>query len=104
MSGSASLPAAASHELRTPLAIVRSQAELVDEPCTERAQTALPLMVTRRNGWRQPKPTLPISFEVDYMTRLIHDLLLLARDESDHRSIASTAVNLSDLVAQPFAR
>jgi signal transduction histidine kinase len=36
--------------------------------------------------------------EVDYMTRLVRDLLLMARDESDHRSIGWRPVDLATLI------
>ena len=93
--------AAASHELRTPLAIVRSQAELVDEALHRASAdgTSLDGDAAKRLAATETD-VADILTEVDYMTRLIHDLLLLARDESDHRSIASTAVNLSNLVDQ----
>jgi two-component system sensor histidine kinase CiaH len=93
--------AAASHELRTPLAIVRSQAELV-ERALHRASSdhtspdgdpAKRLEVTETD-------VADILTEVDYMTRLIRDLLVLARDEGDHRSIANDTINLSNLIAQ----
>ena len=93
--------AAASHELRTPLAIVRSQAELV-----ERALHRASADHTSPDGdpaKRQQVTETDVSdilSEVDYMTRLIRDLLVLARDEGDHRSIANDAVNLSKLVDQ----
>lgn len=90
--------AAASHELRTPLAFVRSQLELV----SRRLQRAQP--------GDKPSASLPHGLaaearddladtlnEVDYMTRLVRDLLLMARDESDHRSIGWSPVDLAAL-------
>ena len=103
--------AAASHELRTPLAFVRSQLELV----TRRMQRAgaggqtsgapaggAPaadgaLLATSEEDLRD---TLN---EVDYMTRLVRDLLLMARDQSDHRSIAWEPVDIAELAREAAA-
>jgi signal transduction histidine kinase len=41
-----------------------------------------------------------IVAEVDYMARLVRDLLVLARDEGDQRSIAGKQVELRGLVAE----
>jgi signal transduction histidine kinase len=83
--------AAASHELRTPLAIVRSQAELV-EPSLHRVTTgasSLGQEIDHRLQLTQGDVG-DILTEVDYMARLVRDLLVLARNEGDHRNIAST--------------
>lgn len=88
--------AAASHELRTPLAIVRSQAELIarrlrratnDERSGELAQDADEVVA-----------------EVEYMTRLVTDLLLLARDAPDARGLASDPVDLVALARDVTGR
>lgn len=91
--------AAASHELRTPLAFIRSQAELIAEapaaqiPVTEVADDAREIVA-----------------EVDYLTRMTRDLLLLARDERDARALAFRSVDLRGIVrdavttALPLAR
>jgi signal transduction histidine kinase len=103
--------AAASHELRTPLAFVRSQLELV----TRRLQragsgdsgiNATPgaVLATSEEDLRE---TLN---EVDYMTRLVRDLLLIAREKADHRSIVWEPVDVAELARevagtiQPAAR
>jgi signal transduction histidine kinase len=90
--------AAASHELRTPLAFVRSQLELV----SRHVKRALP----GASGSHTEPGALATSVsediddtlhEVDYMTRLVRDLLLMARDEGDHRSINWRPVDLRRL-------
>jgi signal transduction histidine kinase len=93
--------AAASHELRTPLAFVRSQLELV----TRRLQRAAASHSAESNSSLQPATVLATSEEdlrdtlneVDYMTRLVRDLLLIARDQSDQRSIAREPVDIAEL-------
>jgi signal transduction histidine kinase len=93
--------AAASHELRTPLAFVRSQLELV----TRRLQRAGSgdsgtfaspgaILATSEEDLRE---TLN---EVDYMTRLVRDLLLIARDQADHRSIVWEPVDVAELARE----
>ncbi len=79
---------AASHELRTPLAFVRSQLELVERQLA-RATTGKPLdaegaVVDLRDA---------IS-EVDYMTRLVRDLLTLARDTGDGKGLSWDEIDL----------
>ncbi len=90
--------AAASHELRTPLAFVRSQLELV----SRHVKRALP----GASGSYAEPGALAASVsedlddtlhEVDYMTRLVRDLLLMARDADDHRSITWRPVDLRRL-------
>jgi signal transduction histidine kinase len=91
--------AAASHELRTPLAIVRSQAELVERTLhwaatqSPRAEIGTRLQTTQSD-------VIDIVAEVDYMARLVRDLLVLARDEGDQRSVASDQVELRGLVSE----
>jgi signal transduction histidine kinase len=93
--------AGASHELRTPLALIRSLAELVaDHRCAPAAEG-------------QPSPTAAASLEsqesvtsdaeeiiheVDYMTRLVTDLLLLARDERDRRAMNWVIVDVRRVI------
>lgn len=96
--------AGASHELRTPLALIRSLAELVsDHRC---APAIEPAMTTADSPARSATSAPPeseervaddareIIHEVDYMTRLVTDLLLLARDERDRRALNWTTVDL----------
>jgi signal transduction histidine kinase len=45
-----------------------------------------------------------ILTEVDYMARLVRDLVVLARDEDDHRSIASDMVDLSALLSDTVGK
>lgn len=89
---------AASHELRTPLAFVRSQLELVSRrlhraQAGESGSFATPESLMASMG-EDLDETL---HEVDYMTRLVRDLLLMARDEADHRSIIWNPVDLNNL-------
>lgn len=85
--------AAASHELRTPLAFIRSQAELIADapaaqvPATEVADDAREIVT-----------------EVDYLTRMTRDLLLLARDEHDARALALRSVNLREIAREAVAK
>ena len=92
--------AAASHELRTPLAIVRSQAELVAR-ALHRAAAADTADVERSKRLELTEEDVgDILTEVDYMARLVHDLLVLARDEGDHRTASNDLINLSGLVSE----
>ncbi|MGH2517195.1 MAG: sensor histidine kinase, partial [Ktedonobacterales bacterium] len=85
--------AAASHELRTPLAIMRSQAELVERTLKRYSGAG--------QGDAQAQDDLrEIVAEVDYMSRLVRDLLLLARDESDLRGLAWETVDVRALVRE----
>ncbi len=83
--------AAASHELRTPLAIARSQTELV-------------LRRLRRGGTVDAQAAATdledVVAEVDYMTRLVRELLLLARDEHDQQGLVWAEVDLGALVSE----
>ena len=95
--------AAASHELRTPLAFVRSQLELVTRRLQrvsggEKAGSpATSLATSLATSEEDLRDTLN---EVDYMTRLVRDLLLMARDQSDHRSIAWEPVDIAELARE----
>lgn len=90
--------AAASHELRTPLAIIRSQAELVMRELGPRSGRA-------GNSDSAPEVDLAeassdvaeIMTEVDYMTRLVRDLLLLARAEGDQRGLMWETVDIASI-------
>jgi len=94
---------AASHELRTPLAFIRSQAELLaahrcPPPAVPEAATSDDAL----EKWKEASEEMgsdaqEIISEVDYMTRLIHRLLLLARDEADYRALAWERLNLAAL-------
>ena len=76
----------ASHELRTPLTVIRASAEYL-----------------RRHADR-PVATVgealdDISAEVDHLTRLVDDLLLLARSDSGAVSLERRPVDLGDVAA-----
>lgn len=90
--------AAASHELRTPLAFVRSQLELVSRRM-QRAQAGASGTYTSPGSLAEAvREDLDDTVnEVDYMTRLVRDLLLMARDVGDRRSIAWQPVELRAL-------
>ncbi|MGO8950399.1 MAG: sensor histidine kinase [Ktedonobacterales bacterium] len=92
--------AAASHELRTPLAIVRSQAELVERALRRAIAGDTGNLERARRLEMSETDVADILTEVDYMSRLVRDLLVLARDDGDHRTIASELINLSALVSE----
>lgn len=86
--------AGASHEMRTPLAVIRAHAELLEAELSEPEQRQL------AGG---------IVEEVDRLTRLVDDLLTLARDEGPEPVIETRLCDLAGLVgeavraAQPLA-
>lgn len=89
--------AGASHELRTPLAVIRSLAELLaDHRCPPAAEA--PPSPTASASVEGPESITSdaeeIIHEVDYMTRLVTDLLLLARDEQDRRALNWVVVDM----------
>ncbi|HEU5439737.1 MAG TPA: HAMP domain-containing sensor histidine kinase [Ktedonobacterales bacterium] len=86
--------AAASHELRTPLAYARSQAELV---LTQLA-TDLPAADAPADREILAADVHEIIGEMDYMSRLVRDLLLLARDEGDQSALAWQSLDFASLV------
>jgi signal transduction histidine kinase len=83
---------AASHELRTPLAIVRSQAELVSRHL--RRLSGPQEVMSEAAGRELADDVDEITDEVDYMTRLVRDLLALARSESERGGGPTQAVDL----------
>lgn len=82
--------AAASHELRTPLAFVRSQGDLV-LGYLARSSSAENRALT--------DDVRELVDEVDYMARLVRDLLLLARDAHDLRGARALVWQRVDLGA-----
>ena len=76
----------ASHELRTPLTVVRASVEYL-----------------RRHGDQKVTEVgdalVDIDAEVDHLTRLVEDLLVLARSDSGAVSIEKTPVDLGDITA-----
>ena len=84
--------ASASHELRTPLAIVRSQAELVSRhlrrPSDSRDGAAEDIRRELADDVDE------ITDEVDYMSRLVHNLLALAKPESVRQDESLQAIDL----------
>lgn len=82
--------AGASHELRTPLAVIRSLAELLADhrcPPTIEAPPSPNASGVTEGAESIASDAEEIIHEVDYMTRLVTDLLLLARDEHDRRAL-----------------
>ena len=92
---------AASHELRTPLAIVRSQGELVARHLRRppEADDGIPPEARKELA----NDVDEITNEVDYMTRLVRDLLVLARPDEARKDVAPQPVNLSTLVEAAIA-
>jgi signal transduction histidine kinase len=76
----------ASHELRTPLTVVRGHLELMDDDPAEREQTRVLVLD-----------------ELDRMTRLVDDLMLLARSEQPG-FVRLAPVDLADLVVEVAAK
>lgn len=74
----------ASHELRTPVALIRSNAEL--------------LLMERDNNSRVERGLADILGESTYMTRLIGDLLTLARDGDTGASIPMELLELNESI------
>lgn len=90
--------AAASHELRTPLAFIRSQAELI---ATADQDGDRPDMPDVKEG--VTADAREILTEVDYLTRMTRDLLLLARDEHDARVLSMKPVDFAALACEAAA-
>jgi heavy metal sensor kinase len=74
----------ASHELRTPLSVIRTSAELA----LRRARTP----ESYRESLRE------ISNEAERMTRLVEDLLFLARNDAQSAEMPRSPLDLGDLV------
>jgi len=97
--------AAASHELRTPLAIVRSQAELVERSLQRVTQSIKRGSAVQAETLEQTRSDVrEIVDEVDYMTRLVRDLLTIARDESDSRGLSWSSVDVRALARDLVGR
>lgn len=74
-----------SHELRTPLTTIRGNVDLM-----------------RRMGKGDPESMDSIEEEVDRMTRLVGDLLLLARADAGGLPLAKTKVELDSLIFEVY--
>jgi len=74
-----------SHELRTPLTAIRGNVDLI-----------------RRMGTPDPESLEAITSEVDRMTRMVQDLLLLAQAESGRLPMAHDLVELDTLLLQVY--
>ncbi|MBV8551054.1 MAG: heavy metal sensor histidine kinase [Acidobacteriaceae bacterium] len=80
----------ASHELRTPLAVIRSTAEIANR----RPRAA--------EAYRQA--LYQIASESERMTRLVEDLLFLARADADTLELPMSAVDLGPIVEDVCSR
>lgn len=80
----------ASHELRTPLTVIRSSVDYL------RRHRDRPV-------WEVDDALADIDVEVDHMTALVEDLLLLARSDSGAVSLERRALDLGDVVADAAA-
>jgi two-component system, OmpR family, sensor histidine kinase CiaH len=80
----------ASHELRTPLTVIRTNLEIARGRSTTDASTDSALA--------------DAEAEVGRMTRLVDDLLLLARTDSDALELDRRAIDLSDAVTDALAQ
>ncbi len=74
-----------SHELRTPLTSIRGNVDLI-----------------RRMGEPDPESLEAIRSEVDRMTRMVNDLLLLAQAESGRLPLAQNEIELDTLLLEVF--
>jgi two-component system, OmpR family, sensor kinase len=74
-----------SHELRTPLTAIRGNIDLI-----------------QRLGKADPESLEAITSEVDRMTRLVRDVLLLAQAESGKLPLAKDVVELDTLLLEVF--
>ncbi len=92
--------AAASHELRTPLAVVRSQAELV----ARRLARAPAVPIARQDADDLRADVVEIVAEVDYMSRLVRDLLVLARSGGAGAPLHRQMVDMGALAEDAVAR
>jgi signal transduction histidine kinase len=88
--GEQTFVARASHELRTPLTLLRTELELA----LRRPRTAAQLHAAVESA----------AEEVDRLTRLANNLLLLAGEDRDDMQALREPVNLHDLLAEEAAR
>ncbi|WP_333887515.1 sensor histidine kinase [Clostridium sp.] len=82
-----SFVADASHELRTPLAVITTNLDVVLDNKNE--------TVEAQNKWLEN-----IRLETDRMTKLIEELLFLARSDSHEASLYISSFNLSNVITQ----
>ena len=95
---------AASHELRTPLAYIRSQAELLTQHRCPQEPSGNPRTTQTEDADEVAADAQEIISEVDYMSRLTHRLLLLARDENDRRALAWERLDVASLARDSASR
>src|SRR6185312_15209664 len=77
--------AGASHELRTPVAIIRTTAEVTRE--------------SRRSAEEHEEAWDQVVLQSERMSRLVDDLLLLARADAGHSDVTFEAIDLADVVS-----
>lgn len=82
-----SFVADASHELRTPLSVIQTNLELVMENRNETVESQL--------KWLEN-----INMENKHMTRLVNDLLLLARTDTDQQLLEMKEFPISDSIKE----
>lgn len=76
----------AGHELRTPITVIRGQLEMLDDDPEERAETMR-----------------LVNTELDRMSRIVEDLLALARSETPD-FISTHPIDLSDFMAEMLVK
>ena len=79
----------ASHELRTPLTIIKANTSLA--------------LTERRTEAQYEKTLRAVDAAADRMTRIVQDLLLLARADADQLAYALVPTSLSEVLAQAAA-
>lgn len=96
---------AASHELKTPLAVIRSEAELAsgllgDGLAVLRETQPNQASAEQVSGYLEEAlhETQAATSEVDYMTRMVQGMLMLARDSSDSLAHAWSDIDLHTLL------
>ncbi|HZC79054.1 MAG TPA: HAMP domain-containing sensor histidine kinase, partial [Ktedonobacterales bacterium] len=93
---------AASHELKTPLAVIRSEAELASgligdslEALRSKPINAALVTASLEEALGESRA---VTSEVDFMTRMVQDLLVLGRDAADESAHDWTIVDLRGVV------
>lgn len=80
----------ASHELRTPLAVIRSAVDYLEQHRDDRVSAAGEVLTDVRD-------------EVEHMTALVGDLLLLARTDSGTIDVERVPLDLADVAAEALS-
>lgn len=92
----------ASHELRTPLAVIRSEAELASGLISDSLEALRSKPINTAQVVTSLEEALSesraVTSEVDFMTRMVLDLLVLGRDASDELAHEWTIIDLRGVV------